>query len=319
MEVHCSATIIVINTLLYYSFEDMVSKVTGKGVTIRDMTLEESFGNSLTDVQCINIDNSRGVWIATLMCTQYLESTIDSIVVRDDDFRPIGIVGGYDLLDHLRRNPTRDSQYKAKVEEIMFRDIPKTEKETKLKDLINSWKRSGRAFAIIHNEYGDYSPVSARRMLEVGTRCKTDISISSMPKKKIVTFKVDEPLEQVLNTMYENKTRKLLLQDSNQYISDRLILGGISRMLNLETDIDDLLHIPINKFDTEEVKVIKDDLKFDRLCSVMDRMEHPFVMYDDTVITPWDVCLTLLSEKLATPLEEFQEQMSCPNCGKPID
>lgn len=297
----------------------MVSKVMSKGLAIRELTLEESFGESLTNVQCMSIHSRRDVWVATLMCAQYLESAVDSIVVRDDDFRPIGIVGGYDLLDHLRKNPTRDSQYKAKVEEIMFRDLPKTKKETKLKDLIDFWKRSGRAFAIIPNEYGDYSLLSARRMLEVGTRCKTDISISSMPKKKIVTFKADESLEQVLNTMYENRTRKLLLQNSNQYISDRLILQGISRMLNLETDVDDFLHIPIDKFDTEEVKVIKDDLECDRLCSVMNRMEHPYVMYGDTVITPWDICLTLLSEKLTTPLEEFQKEMSCPHCGKPID
>lgn len=108
----------------------MVSNVMGKGLAIRELTLEESFGDSLTDMQCqcMNIHYRRDVWVATLMCAQYLESAVDSIVVRDDDFRPIGIVGGYDLLDHLRKNPTRDSQYKAKVEEIMFRDIPKTKK-----------------------------------------------------------------------------------------------------------------------------------------------------------------------------------------------
>jgi hypothetical protein len=157
-------------------------------------------------------------------------------------------------------------------------------------------------------------------MLEVGTKCRTDISVSSMPKKKIVTFKGDEPLRQLLHLMYENKTRKLILQNSDQYISDRLILGGISRMLNLETDVDNFLDVPVNKFDTEEVKVIKDDLKFDHLCSIMNKMEHPYIKYKDTVVTPWDVCFTLLSEKLMAPLgEEFQEKTSCPHCGKPID
>lgn len=201
----------------------------------------------------------------------------------------------------------------------MFRDLPTFERKTKLRDLIDFWQKSGRAFAIIPNEYGDYSPISARRMLEVGTRCKTDISISSMPKKKIVTFKGDESLSQVINRMYENKTRKLILQNSNQYISDRLILGGISRMLNLETDIDNFLDIPISKFDTEEAKAIKDDLKFEHLCSIMNKMERPYIMYKDTVATPWDACLTLLSEKLTAPLgKEFQEKRLCPHCGKPI-
>lgn len=301
------------------SYSDMDSKVMSKGQRVRELTLEEAFDGSLTNMQCINIDGRRHVWVAALMCAQYLESAVDSIVVRDDSFKPIGIVGGYDLLDHLRKNPTRDSQYKTNVDAVMFRDLPKFEKKRTLKDLIDFWKRSGRAFAIVPNEYGDYSPVSARRMLEVGARCKTDISISSMPKKKIVKFKGDESLGQVLNLMFENKTRKLLLQDSNRYISDRLILGGISRMLNLETDVDEFLDIPISKFDTDEATVVKDDLKFEHLCSIMNKMERPYIMYKDTVATPWDVCLTLLSEKLTAPLgKEFHEKRLCPHCGKLI-
>jgi hypothetical protein len=34
-----------------------------------------------------------------------------------------------------------------------------------------------------------YSPISARKMLEIGKKIKTDISVSSMVKKKdIITF-----------------------------------------------------------------------------------------------------------------------------------
>lgn len=290
-----------------------------KGQMVRDLTLQEAFDGSLTKTQCINIDGSRDVWVATLMCAQYLESAVDSIVVRDDNFKPIGMVGGYELLHHLQNRPMKDAQYKTTIEEVMSKDIPKFEKKMKLKDLIGFWESSGRAFAIIPNEYGDYTPVSARRMLEVGARCKSDIFVSSMPKKKIVTFKGDESLGEVLNLMFENKTRKLLLQDSNRYISDRLILGGISRMLNLETDVDDFLVISISKFDTEEAKVAKDDLKFENLCSIMNKMERPYIMYKDTVVTPWDVCLTLISEKLTAPLgEEIQEKRLCPHCGKLI-
>jgi CBS domain-containing protein len=287
---------------------------------VAELTLEELFPETLTDTVCINIHKEREVWVATLMCAQYLESTVDSIIVRDEDFKPIGIVGGYDLLYHLRKNPTRDSQYKTKVGEIMLKDFPQVEKKTRLRDLMEIWKNSRRAFAIILNEFGDCSTVSARRMIEVGTRCKTDISLSSMPKKKIVTFRQEDPLSKILDLMYENKTRKLLLENSSQFVSDRIILGEISKMLRFQTDIDYFLDIPAGQFKLENAKVISEDIKFKHLCSMMENMDYPYVVYKDTVVTPWDVCITLLSEDLTMPLETgYPTIRICPHCGKYID
>ena len=61
-------------------------------------------------------------------------------------------------------------------------------------------------------------------MLEIGKRYKSGISISSFTKKKIVTFKEDESLSDILNRMFKNHVRRLMLEDSNQFISDRIIL-----------------------------------------------------------------------------------------------
>jgi hypothetical protein len=268
-----------------------------------ELTLEGLFPGNLTDTVCINIDAERQVWVATLMCAEYLDSFIDSIVVRDDDFKPVGIVGGFELLDHIRKSPTREFQYHTRVEEIMFKDLPQIEKKTRFSDLMQIWKKSRRAFAILFNEFGDCSTISARKLLEVGAKCKTDISISSMPRKRIVTFRKDASLGEILDLMYENKTRKLLLEGSNEFISDRLILGEISKMLRFQTDIDYFLEIPANQFRLEEAEEITEDLKFNQVCSTMVKMDHPFVVYKDTVFTPWDVCLTLLSEDLTVPPE----------------
>jgi hypothetical protein len=35
---------------------------------------------------CVNIDEGGEIWVATLMCAQYLESAVDSIIVRDRGF-----------------------------------------------------------------------------------------------------------------------------------------------------------------------------------------------------------------------------------------
>jgi hypothetical protein len=253
------------------------------------------------------------------MCAQYLESSVDSIIVRDHGFKPIGIVGGYELLDHLRKNPTRDFQYRTKVGDIMFKHFPQVDKKTKLIDLVEIWKKSRRAFAVILNQFGDCSTVSARKMIKVDARCMRDISVSSMEKKKIVTFRLDDSLGKILNLMYENKTRKLILDNTNQYISDRLILGEISNTFRFQEDIDYFLDIPANQFKLENAKVITEDLNFDQLCSMMEKMDYPYVIFDGTVVTPWDVCLTLLSEDLTEPpATGYKGKDTCPRCGKDI-
>ena len=293
----------------------MANLSTGLG----DLSLEELFPQTLTDVSCPEIQKNREVWVATEMCAQYLESTIDAIVVRGDDNKLAGIIGGYDLLDCIRKHPTRNFQYTCAIEEIMFKDFLQVEKKTKFKDLMEKWKNTRRAFAVISNNSGGYSPISARKMHEIGIRYKTDMTVSSISKKKIITFQGDEPLSKILDLMFENKTRKLLLVNSNQFISDRTILEGISRMLKFQQTIDNFLDVPINQFTFDHIKVITEDLKFDKLCSVMNKMEHPYVIYKDIVVSPWDVCLSLMNENVTEISEKYQMKRKCPHCGKNVD
>ena len=285
---------------------------------LMELTLEELFPDTLTVTDCVFVDKEREVWVATEMCAQYLESTIDALVVQDND-KPIGIVGGYDVLEHLRKNPTPDSQYQHSTQDIMFKDVTQVSKQTKFKDIIEDWKKSRRAFAIIPNKSGSYSPISARKMLEVGKKYKTDLTISSMPKKNIIKFQGDEPLRDIIDLMFNNKTRKLLLGNSNQFISDRTILEGLSRITKFQKDVENFLDIPINKFTFDHIKVITEDIPFDKLCSVMDRMEHPYVIYKDIVVSPWDICLVLSSEDIHKSESEFMTTKKCPHCGKNIN
>lgn len=282
---------------------------------ISEMSLDELFADTLTDTKCVFVDKGREIWIATEMCAHYLESAVDSIVVMDNN-SPVGIVGGYDLLDSLRKNPSRDFQYDGMVEDVMFKGVPQIEKEAKFGDLMGKWRQTRRAFAIVPNNKS-YSPISARKMLEIGTKCKTDMSASSMPKKRIITFKPDDTLGKIIFLMFENKTRKLLLEDSDQFISDRLILGEISRMLKFEKDVDSFAEIPASKMRLDYAKTVTDDLPFDYLCSIMEKMEHPYVLYKDTAISPWDVCNALMLEDMCGPLT-LGYQKKCPHCGRNV-
>ncbi len=286
---------------------------------VSELTLEQIFPDSLTDTPCVYLNKEREVYIATEMCVQYLESSVDSIVIRDDANNPIGLVGGYDLLNHIRANPTRDSQYATKVQEIMSKNLLIVEKEITYNDLMEKWKASRRAFAIIQNSFQGYSPISARKMLEIGIKCKTSTCISSMPKKKMITFQPDDSLRVIVESMFEHDTRKLLLEYSNQFISDRLILKEISKILKFNPDVDNFLDIPVKQIELDNVTIIKEDLNLNQICSKMYEMDHPYVVYKDISVTPWDICNILMNERIAESYELESEKIKCPHCGKDID
>ena len=253
------------------------------------------------------------------MCVQYLESSVDSIVIRDDDHNPLGLVGGYDLLKHIQKNPTRDFQYETKVKDIMYENLLIVEKDMTFQELMEKWCISRRAFAITPNSFQGYSPISARKILEVGIRSKTNISISSMPKKKMITFQPDDSLQKIVDLMFEHNTRKLLLEYSNQFISDRLVLKEISKLLKFYPDIDNFLDIPVNQVELEDVSVVLDDLNLNEVCAKMYEMDHPYVIYKDISVTPWDVCNVLMAEKIVQSYEtESFKKIICPHCGKDV-
>ena len=287
-----------------------------KGQEISDLTLEQIFHESLTDTPCVYLNQEREVWVATEMCVQYLESNIDSIVIRNDELTPVGIVGGYDLLNHVRKNPTREFQYENKVKEIMFENLPIVEKDTLYKDLMEKWISSRRAFAITPNSFQGYSPVSARKMLDVGIRSQSDISISSMPKKKIVTFSLDDSLGKIIDIMFEHNTRKLLLEYSNQFISDRIILEEISKILKFNPEIENFLDIPVNQIGLKDVTIVKEDVSLNKICLMMYKMDHPYLVYKDISLSPWDICMTLLSENVTKRPDDSKKL--CPHCGGDI-
>jgi predicted transcriptional regulator len=261
------------------------------------MSLTDLFGDSLTSSLCVNIAKGTKTWVATGMLVQQLESFTDSVVVRDDD-KPVGIVGGKDVIAKLIDKPTSDLFYNTNVEHIMEKRWPIVSKKTKLYELMEFWKNTRRAFAAIPNEFSDYSAISAKKLLEVGKKIKTNISISDLPEKKLVTFSKDVTIGSILNLMLEKNTRRLVLENSNKFINDRIILEKISEELKYLQGVESFLDMSIDEFKLEKIRIISEDLSIPEISKIMYEMEHPCVIFHDKIITPWDICLILLSEKL---------------------
>ncbi len=221
--------------------------VYGKKPAVSEHTLEFLLSDSLTSSLCVNIDKGSEVWVVAGMLVQYLETFTDSVVVRDGN-KPIGMIGGKEIIKGVFDDPSYSFFYDNKVEDIMETNLVQVTKHQTLKELLSIWKETRRAFAIIPNELYDYSALSAKKILEVGTRCKTDMTISDIPKKKIITFKKDDTVKDVINSMLENKTRKLLLEDSYLYINDRIIIENIAVELKFLSDDYYFLYLPSIRF-----------------------------------------------------------------------
>src|SRR3990172_4573110 len=151
---------------------------------------------------------------------------------------------------------------------------------------------------VIQNEFSDYSELSARKLLEIGMRCKTDVSVCDLPEKKLVTFTKDFTIGNIINSMLEHGTRRLLLEGTTKFINDRIILEKIAGDLKYLRGTDNFLNIPVSDFPFGEAKEISEDLPISEVSKLLYKMEHPYIVYGKRVVSPWDICLCLLSDKL---------------------
>lgn len=264
---------------------------------ISERSLSYLLKNSLTSSPCFSIKKNTKVWIAIGMLIHYLESFTDSLVVREGPM-PIGLVAGKTIIINLIKNPTADFLDNTKVEDIMEKDVLVVTPQTKLGDLLLKWVQTRRAFALIKNRHWDYSPLSVRRLLEIGAKCKTTCTISEMPKKKVITFKKDDTIGDIMNSMLVNKTRKLLLEGSSQFINDRVICEKIKKELDYLHGVDNFLDLPINPLQLPKAQVISEDVTIPEISKIMNSMVYPYVIFKDQVISSWDICLSLQSEEI---------------------
>lgn len=268
-------------------------------------TLDELLGNSLTSSVCVNSHRNTKIWVLTGMLAHNLESFTDSVVVRDSIEKekkfgdhPIGIVGGKEIIENVLLNPHSNFFERTHAEDVMYQQWPVVTKQSKLFELLDNWRSTKRAFAIIPNELNDYSPISTRRVLEIGMKVKTDITISELPKKRLVTFKKDDKIGDIMNLMLKNKTRKLILEGSASFISDRIIVEKIAEDLKFLRDVENFLLLPIKNFRLENVKEVQENLSLPEASKLLYEMEHPYLMCKDHVLSPFDVCMALASEEL---------------------
>ncbi len=98
--------------------------------------------------------------------------------------------------------------------------------------------------------------------------------------------------------MFDNKTRKLILRGTSQFLSDRIIIQKIVRELNCLRNKCDFLEMRGDIFRLDEAKKVSGELKINDASKIMYDMQSPYLLLDNQVITPWDIALSLSSDSI---------------------
>jgi len=129
-------------------------------------------------------------------------------------------------------------------------------------------------------------------LLEVGISNNVDFHISEIPKKKLITFDKDATFGDIIKLMLENRTRKILLEGTNQFINDRIIIETIEK-LNYLLNTDNFLDIPVSIVSLDKAKMVSDDLSLSDISKIMYDMSQPLIIHEERAISPWDICMVL--------------------------
>lgn len=263
---------------------------------LKDKSLEEILPGTLFSTPAVSIRVEDTLADAAILLPHHLETLTDSLVVTSDD-KPVGVVGGIEVLESILKNQDLGFLDKTRIGDVMSKKIVIINSKSKFSELVDTWLQTRRAFAIIPNQYHGYSVISARKILEIGTLYEINTSISAIPTKKMITFQKKDTVRDIIQRMFDNKTRKLVLQDTSFFINDRIIIEKLTRELNCLRGGENFLGMNSDIFSLDRANNVPDNLTISGACKIMQDMKSPYLMMDGKVISSWDIIMMLVSEK----------------------
>ena len=258
--------------------------------------MEEILQENVFSTPAVSIRVEDTLADAATLLPHHLETLTDSLVVTSND-KPVGIIGGIEVLEGILKNQTSGFLDKTKIGDVMSKKLVIINSNSKFSELVDTWVHTRRAFAIIPNQYHGYSVISARKILEVGTSFKINTPISTIPTKRMITFQKKDTIKDIVQRMFDNKTRKLVLHGTSFFINDRIIIEKLTREFNCLRSGEDFLGMNSDIFNLDTANNVTDNLTISEACKIMQDMKSPYLMIDGKVLSPWDIIMILASEK----------------------
>ncbi|MDE1877895.1 MAG: CBS domain-containing protein [Thaumarchaeota archaeon] len=261
------------------------------GKDLNHCTIEEILPHLLICSSMATIESKEKVWVATSMLVRFLATHTNNLVVMEND-TPVGMVGSREVLQGLYSNPNHAFFSEQAVNNIMNRDLEMVSAKMRVYDLLKRMNDIRRDFALVQTTDGEFSTISARRLLEVGILCDTRIKVADIPSKKVVTFQKEDSIGFLIGEMLRNNTDVVILEKTPLFVTPQMIFEKISELNYLE-DVDDFLDSKASILNLKNGRIISDNITVPEMCKIMLGMKNAFVMTQNNVLTPWDVITTL--------------------------
>jgi hypothetical protein len=261
------------------------------GKDLSHCTIEEILPHLLVNSSMATIETREKIWVATSMLVRFLASYTNNLVVIESD-NPVGMIGSREVLQGLYENPGYNFFSECTVYETMNKDIDIASPNTRVYDMLKKMNSLGRDFTLVQSTEGEFSTISARRLLEVGMLCNTRIKVSDMPTRKVITFQKEDSLRVLIREMLRNNTDVLILENTPLFITPQIIFEKIVELNYLE-GITNFLDSKAGILKLKSSRIISDNITVPEMCKIMLSMKNSFVMTQNNVLTPWDMINTL--------------------------
>lgn len=261
------------------------------GKDLNHCTIEEILPHLLVYSSMATIESKEKIWVATSMLVRFLATHTNNLVVMESD-SPVGMLGSKEVLQGVYSNPTHEFFIERSVHDVMSNNIEKASPKMRVYDLLKRMNDIGRDFALVQTTDGEFSTISARRLLEVGILCDTRIKVSDMPSKKVVTFQKEDSIGFIIEEMLRNNTDVVILEHAPLFVTPQTIFEKISE-LNYLDRVDGFLESKVSTLNLKTGRIISDNITVPEMCKIMLGMKNAFVMTQNNVLTPWDLITTL--------------------------
>lgn len=264
-----------------------VSVNTGKQIMMKDCLYDDLLPLSVRSSPISTLGGDDNVWIAASMLARISELT-DNVVVMEKNF-PVGFIGPREIFKGILRYSTSVLFDSNICSEIMNRKFYLDTRKVKLFKIFEQMEKTKRIFTIIQNGRFDFSGISVREILEIGSMCKIDIDASHDLGRKIRTFTRDDEVSKIIKWLAEDENEVLLLEEDSMILDHQLIIEKIVSDLNFLNGVEDFLELNASIFPFQTPKLIPEKLNFSEICKVMLEMKNPYVMTSNRIWTPYDV------------------------------
>ena len=262
-----------------------------KNLKLSECTIEDIMPHLLVCSSFASISSREKMWVATSMLVRFLETNTNNLVVMEC-VTPVAMLGGKEAVRGFSRNPSHHFFLDVMVDKIMSRDLYIASPRTKIYDLLDRMRRINRDFALVQDGDDIFSSVSARRLLEVGLLCDTQLKVSDMQKNEIYTIMREATIGEIISIMIMYDSEFLTLENTPKYVTPQTVFEKVVELNYLE-GIDNFLELKATALNLKNGKIISENTSLPDLCNTMLGMKNPFVMTSNNVLTPWDLMMAL--------------------------